>query len=230
MVNIDFVPEEYVQQRQCCKANVMYLVLFTALMTAIVITFLVIKVRQKNIEAKLLFLNSNMVKAHEQFKQLEELQSKRKTMMKNLVMTAELLEPVPRSVILASLTNNLPSGVSLLSLKLEQKERKPDARTASASQYEQKANAAKTEVSKEQLIDTHIEIEGVAPSDIEVASYIARLSESILLDRVALVESREYEIEEAKFRRFELKAMLKRDILLTKEEIVGIRLNRQGTM
>ena len=121
MTNIDFVPDDYVQQRESGRANFMYLVLFAALMGAVGVTFSTIKVRQRVVTKELEEVNARMLAAREQIAQLEEFKTKSKTIMKSAVMTAELLEPVPRSIILACLTNKLPGGVSLLEFDLEQK-------------------------------------------------------------------------------------------------------------
>ena len=146
--------------------------------------------------------------------------------MKTMVMTAELLEPVPRSIVLASLTNNLPSGVSLLDFELEEKEtqiyRSNSGGSASGSQYQKKSETNKTQT-PEKVIETNLQIKGIAPSDIQVASFIARLSTSILFNNVSLVESKEVEIEKVKYREFRLKAGIKPELTLTKEDIDGIR-------
>ena len=39
MAKIDFVPNDYIQQRQSSRANFMYLVLFMILMAAVGVTF-----------------------------------------------------------------------------------------------------------------------------------------------------------------------------------------------
>jgi hypothetical protein len=77
------------------------------------------------------------------------------------------------------------------------------------------------------VIETKLSIEGIAPSDIEVAAYISRLDGSILLDEVALVESKEHKIDKVKFREFKLSAILKRGILLTKKDVAEIRQRRE---
>lgn len=145
-----------------------------------------------------------------------------------MVMTSGLIEKVPRSIILACLTNNMPTGVSLLELKIEEKvitlkTPKPAARTAGAA-------AAAAAAPPQKIVETVVDISGIAPSDIGVANYIARLSESILLDRVSLVESKERKIDDMKFRQFKLNAYIKRDILLTKEDISSIRRKQRETM
>ena len=233
MVKIDFVPNEYIQQRQSSRANFMYLVLFMVLMGALAITFSIIKVRERSVKSSLAVVEAKMVEAHGQIAQLEELQVKGKAMMATMGMAAELLEPVPKSVILACLTNNIPSGVSLLELKVTAKKTKaPVSRTASASQYQAATAAANTSptVSKEKLLETHIEIKGIAPSDIEVANYIARLGGSVLLETVALVESKERKIDNTKFREFKLTAVVRPDVQLTKEDVESIRKKNNKTI
>jgi Tfp pilus assembly protein PilN len=231
---INFVPTDYIQQRESSRANILYLMLLMAMLGAIGITFGFIKMRQRAVASEMATLNGRMSKAKEQITQLEELKLKGKTMLKTMVMTAELLEPVPRSVILASLTNDLPAGVSLLDFSLEEKEMKIVAAPAKAgakpaTQLQAKtAQAAKLAAADEpdRKIDTKLELMGIAPSDIEVASFIARLSGSILLDQVELVESKERIIDDVKFREFKLRASLKPHLALTREDIDSIRLKR----
>lgn len=238
MGTINFVPNDYIQQRQSSRANILYLMLLMAMLGAIGITFGFIKMRQRAVTAEMVSLNDRMSKAKEQIAQLEELKVKGKTMLKTMVMTAELLEPVPRSVILASLTNNLPSGVSLLDFSLVENEIKTavaaQSRTAAkpANQYQAKTSQTQKPAAEEseRRSETKIELMGMAPSDIEVASFIARLSSSLLLDQVELVESKERVIEDVKFREFKLRGMLKPNLTLTKEDIDSIRLKREEMM
>ena len=234
MAKIDFVPNDYIQQRDSTRANFLYLVLFSALMGGIIVTFSIIKLQQKTVEAELKAVNEKMSKAHEQISQLEDLKAKSSTMIKTMAVTGELIERVPRSVVLACVTNNLPSGVSLLDFKLKQKEVKAPTPSAPVSQYQAAssaaASAAGTSTATSKIEETQIELEGIAPSDIEVAAYIAQLEASILLDNVELVESREHEIDEIIFRQFKLKSVIKGEVLLTQEDIEKIKAKRKETM
>ena len=229
MAMINFVPDDYVQQRRASRSNVLYLMLLLAMLGAIGITFGFIKMRQGTVQSELAQLNSRMGEAQQQIAQLEELKIKSKAMMATMVMTAELLEPVPRSIILASLTNNLPSGVSLLDFGLEEKEiqvYKPSSKKTMGSRYN-KSNAKAGATAPEKIITTDLQIKGIAPSDIQVAGFIANLSNAILFDEVSLVESKEIEIEKNKYREFRLKAIIRSDLALTKENIDSIR-EKQG--
>jgi len=198
-------------------------------------SFMTIKIRQRACNLKDKLVNTKMVQIQQAIKQFEELQTKRGAMMRTALTTAELLEPVPRSVLLASLTNNLPTGVSLLKLSLVQKEPRRTISVTPTSKYKaaqaKKEAAAQANISQEKLLETHIDIEGMAPSDLQVAAYIERLSSSSLLDNVALVESKEHKVEESTtFRRFKLTAMLRKDVHLTKEDIKRIRDRAENTV
>jgi len=225
MVNINFVPDDYIQNNESRRTNFMYLILFAVVMSALGGSFVTIKTRQRALKAKEQLVNTKLARTQEAIQQFEQLRAKRQTMMKTALTTAELLESVPKSVLLASLTNNLPPGVSLLGLKLIQKEPRSESARASTSKYQKTRgeDSASQTVSREKLLETHIDIAGLAPSDRQVAAYIQSLSCSSLLDSVALVESKEHKIDDTVFRKFRLRTNLAKDIQLTKEEIEKIR-------
>jgi len=234
MLNINFVPDDYIQNNESNRTNLMYIVLFAVVMAALGGSFTAIKVRERAIDIKEKLVNEKMTKAKESINQFEQLQADRKVMLKTALTTAELLEPVPRSVLLASLTNNLPAGMSLLKLNLVQKEPKKTSRAEPASRYAaeqaQKSPEAAVQESPEKSLETCISIEGVAPSDLEVSAYMNRLSNSLMVDNVALVESKEYKIENATFRQFKLTAMLKKNIHLGKEDIGKIKVRNESAV
>jgi hypothetical protein len=116
------------------------------------------------------------------------------------------------------------------------KEKQPAAATSpKSSSYDQakaagEAQSSTAAVLSKPEVETFIEIEGIAPSDIQVASYISQLNNSILFDNVALVLSKEYIKDEVTFREFKLTASLKKDIHLSKQDIERIRTKRQSML
>ncbi len=246
MVNINFVPDDYTQNNESRRTNLIYLVLFAVVMTALGGSFVSIKIRQRACRTSEELVNARMTEIQEAIKQFEELQTKKREMMKTALTTAELLEPVPRSILLASLTNNLPQGVSLSEVSMIQKQSKQNTAAAKTSKY-QAAQAQKTASQSngsqqagqsqsnepenpEKLLETHINIGGIAPSDLQVASYIKQLSNSSLLDNVALIESKEYKLHDETVRQFKLSAMLRKNTHLTKEDIEGIKSKAENTV
>lgn len=234
MLNINFIPDDYVQSNESRRTNLMYIVLLAVAMAALGGSFMTIKIRQRACLAKEGLVNARMARIQRSIKQFEELQQKRKEMMRTALTTAELIEPVPRSILLAFLTNNLPPGASLLRVNMIQKAPRKTNPVAVTNKYQTaraKKAAAGGQASGEKLLETRMEIEGIAPSDLQVAAYIERLScSSGLLNNVALVESKEHKVEEATFRRFKLTAKLKKDVHLTMEDIEKIRVKAENTV
>ncbi|MBW8017192.1 MAG: PilN domain-containing protein [Planctomycetes bacterium] len=231
MSKIDFVPDEYIQQRESNRANLMYLALLLAVLMGMGLTFSVLKIRQSNVSEEVAALDSRLNKAHEQIKLLNALEAKSKTMMKTALITAELPDLVGKSVILATLTNNLPKGVSLTGITIRDTEVKVQDNSGKKTQFQAaKAAAKKKKIPVKILKDTQIELSGTARTDIEVASYIAALDESFLIRSVGLIESTQLEIEDLKFRGFKLKVMLKRDARVTSQDIASIREKSNKTM
>ncbi len=226
MLNVNFVPDDYVKSTASRRTNLMYLVLLAVVMTGLFGSFVTIKMRQKAVVERERYLSKKAAQTQDAIQQFEALQEKRKVMLKTALTTAELLEAVPRSVLLASLTNNLPSGVSLLKLSVIQKEPKGTSHSVATTRYQQaqaKNAAAQNQESPEKLLQTYIDIEGVAPSDLQVAAFLEQLSCSTLFDNVALVESKEHKVDDMTYRDFKLKAMLRKDIQLSSEDIETIR-------
>jgi Tfp pilus assembly protein PilN len=234
MLNINFVPDDYVQGNESRRTNLMYLVLLAVVMAALGGSFMTIKIRQRACRAQERLVNTKLTQIQGAIKQFEDLQARRRAMMKTALTTAELLEPVPRSILLASLTNNLPPGVSLLKLSMVQSEPKPVSHIVGSTTKYHATQAQKTTErprgSEENLLETSMEIEGIAPSDLQVAAYIERLSSpGGLLNNVALVESKEHTVEDTLFRRFKLTAMLKKNIHLTRDDIERISTRAENT-
>jgi len=231
MPDINFVPDEYVKNNESHRTNLICLVLFLVIMAGLLGSFMVIKLRQRTYTIKEKLVDTEIARRRDVIIQAEVLQKKSIEMWKTALTTAELLEPVSRSVLLASLTNNLPSGVSLLRLNLIQKKDKQNTskrNSASKNKY-QKAKSKASEkgsggqkMSPERLLKTHIDIEGIAPSDLQVAMYIERLSNSSLISDVALVESREHAAKDTTFRQFKLTAMLRSQAYVTEDDIKTI--------
>lgn len=227
MSNINFVPDDYVQSNESRRANLMCLVLFCVVMAGLAGSFVTIKIRQRACRAQELMVNAKMAKVEESIKKFEDLQIRRQAMTRTALTTADLLEPVPRSVLLASLTNNLPPGTSLVKLDMVQKDISKTTGDRPKNKYEAAQNKgsadAEAKPSGEKALETRMEIEGIAPSDLQVASYIEHLSRSILLDNVALVESKEKKVDNAMYRQFKLTAVLRKEVHLTKDDVDNIR-------
>ncbi len=229
MSNINFVPDDYVQATELRRTNYIYLFLFILLMAALVGTFGIIKVRQRAILAKEEVVNQQIEEVQAAIQQFEQLQQRKRDMMQTAQTAMQLPDPVPRSILLACLTNNLPSGVTFLDLKVaQQNSQGARSRATTHSRHRQDSEEdAASESGRPVPAQTSMIIEGVAPSDLQVASYIERLNREELLTDVSLIESKKYDINEMTFRRFRLTARLDTSVNLTEEQISRIRAGYQ---
>ena len=238
MVNINFIPDDYIRNNESRRINLICIALLSIILIAIVGAFGAIRMRQRTLNIREASIDMDLMKKKGQIKTIDQLQKQRNTMWSTAIMTVELIDPVPKSMLLASLTNSLPKGVSFLRLSLIQKEQAADSQQQkdAVNKYEAMQDKEKTAAamrsSKEKMLDTQINIEGVAPSDIEVAAYIEQLSRSALLTDVALVESvqmpnqsSKQDSQEGKMRRFKLSALLRKDIQITEKDVEQIAYN-----
>ena len=227
MSSLNFVPDDYVHNNESRRINILCVVLLFAVVIALSTVFGVIKVQQRACAQEEAAVFTKMTQMQKSLVQFEQLQVQREHMMKSALTIADLLETVPRSILLAQLTNALPNGTSLTSVDIIQKDGKLANSSHSKSRYQaaKAKNEAKNaaEESPEKRLITEVVITGLAPSDLQVAFYIERLDESALLGEVALIESKEHEVEKEVFRQFRLRAKLNKEIKLTDDTLTTIR-------
>jgi Tfp pilus assembly protein PilN len=222
MDRIDFVPEDYIQRKESHRANFFYLALVGIIAAAMLGTFAVLKVRQKAVEGENKAVDKRMAVVQQSIKQLEDLQNRRQEMMKTALLAAELIEPVPRSVILALLANALPDEVSLVRVKIVQKKKQQTQAAAKTSNQYKATKMAAERKTQDQDYVTELEIEGLAASDIGVADYIASLSGAKLLENVYLVHSMQKELDNTSYRQFKLTAQLCSNLTIMNEDVNAI--------
>ncbi len=222
MANINFVPDDYIQKKQSNRTNWIYLFLCIMMLGALGGTFSIIKVRQSALSKQAQKVAEKMTEAQKDIQRFEELQTKRKEMMQTALTAVELLEDTPRSIVIAALTNNLPSGTSILRTGLSEKKTR-----ASATRQGGYAKAQSSQATKE-VLNTEIEIEGIAPSDGEVADYIANLDKCALFKGINLIYTKEFKNgknQDSSVRMFKISTELAEKVDLTKEFIDSLKIN-----
>ena len=218
MKKVDFLPEDYIEKKAQQRANIICLCLFLVVLAGVGCGFAITEKRQGRIDQRVEDISRQMRKASESLKQLDVLEGKRTEMMKKATISASLMEPVPRSLLMATTTNDLPAGVSLTEFKLISKnvQSRPTAGKSRSSRSRNKksrnTSRAKNDTGKQTIEpvqwETTIEITGIAPSDMQVAEFIANLNKSTLFAEVNLVYSEEHEMQEENVRKFKLEVIL----------------------
>jgi Tfp pilus assembly protein PilN len=212
---INFLPEDYLERRAQRRTNIVCLFLFVLVMTGVVGAYVVTQGHKKAKDMESAQVGKELQAMHESLKQVDALETKKKQMEEKAAVSAMLIEPVPRSLLLAIITNHMPEGVSLTDYKLATKEivdKNAEAAKKTAARDKKSrlsgAGAAETAEPSCPQTQTLIELTGLAQNDIQVANFIANLNRSKLLGQVDLGMSKEYKISEETLRQFKLNVIL----------------------
>lgn len=206
---MSFLPEDFVERRVEQRTNLLCLSLFIVVLCGIV-GAQTLKTRQRSeVRKQHDEVNTAYAEAAKRIEQLEDLQQRREQMLRKAQVTATLLEPVPRSFLLADLVNRMPAALSLLELSLTTKAAAPVfapvAKTALAGATQADTKPQEPPVPKS--VST-LAMVGVAPTDVQVAQFMSKLSQSPLLSDVNLIYSEETKVVDTNMRKFRIEMTL----------------------
>ena len=116
--------------------------------------------------------------------------------------TAALLEKMPRSNIMAALTNALPEGASLVKVELKMT-RATVVVNKSLGKYDQEKAKTAAAVKEQPRVAT-LTITGMAGTDVEVARFIACMAQCPLVETPELIYSQEKKVGDSAVREFQV--------------------------
>jgi Tfp pilus assembly protein PilN len=230
---LSFLPDDYLHRKAQRRSNLICAGLFVIVMSAIGTAFTYSERAIKKVEAEHAEIEREYAEAARRIQQVQKMQEKQRQMAQQAELTASLLEKVPRTFLLAELTNSLPAGVSLIDFNLESKRRVTAPPPAAKSAFEQR-RAKKDDEKKPdptlqpRVYDVSMKLTGMAETDVQVAQYISRLNRSPLLKDVNLIISDEFKREGRSLRKFQMELTLLPDVdvsqvkLLTKTAAVEL--------
>jgi Tfp pilus assembly protein PilN len=216
---LSFLPDDYLARKAQRRSNVICAGLFIVVMSAIGTAFTYSERSVKAIEREHAAVEQEYTEAARRIQQVQRMQDKQRQMAQQAELTASLLEKVPRTFILAELTNSLPAGVSLLDLQMEAR-RVAAAAPVAKTIYEQrkqeidKEKAAKEAALRPRVYEVSMKLTGIADTDVQVAAYISKLNRSPLFKDVNLVVSDQFKVDqksEDSMRKFQIEFLLVND-------------------
>lgn len=216
---IDFLPNDYLVRRYARRANLLCAAVGggAILLMGAVVGILVIQAI--GVAHMRTVVDRKYAEASRQIQQMKDLESRKAGLLRKVELSASLLERVPRSYILARLTNNLPAHASLTTLTMsvveQEQEAPPVAGDAKTDQADDKTPAKNTRAkgktaskkgpAKIKVKRVQFVLGGLATTDVEVADYIGRLSVDPIFEDVDLKFSEEFPYDEStRLRRFEI--------------------------
>lgn len=211
---VNLLPEDYIARQTQKRANLMCSVLFAAVMTGVLTAAVVSDQKHKRTLEVSGRVNQSYNDAGRLIEQMQKLDVTKHEMLKKAKLTADLLERVPRSYLLAVVANALPKGASLLEFKLATKRSKKLSSSGKSKSRYKTASAkrkGKSASKAPENLEVMITITGLAGTDLEVAQFITAMSHCSLMESVDLIYSQEEEIDEIVAREFQVILRLKSD-------------------
>ena len=210
---MSFLPEDYVERRIEQRTNFICLTLFVVVLGGVVAAWMVTARHEIELRDQRQQVNVSYTEAARRLEQLQQLEDRRSQMLRKAQVSASLIEPVPRTFLLADLINRMPPTMSLFEWDIHTKQAAAPvlARTSKSALSNKSDSKKKADEPAPPRYIVTVTMTGVAPTDVQVAQYMAQLSRSPLLEDVNLVFSEEAKIEDQTMRRFRIDMSLKAD-------------------
>lgn len=214
MSTINLLPEDYLERRAQQRANILCLILFGVVMAGVVGAAVVSEEQARQVRQVREQVSQQYRQASQLITQMQQLEAKKKKVIDKAQMAAKLLERVPRSYLLACLTNALPAGGSLTHVEL--KTTQPKARPAAGKEKTKFASrTARRKVKEAETpalampVKVSLEITGLAETDEQVAEFITNMHSNPLMRSVELVYSKGDTVDDVATRKFQVTMELK---------------------
>ncbi|MGC9454407.1 MAG: PilN domain-containing protein [Phycisphaerae bacterium] len=194
MSTINLLPRDYIKRRLQRRADVLLLMLFGIVMLGVISAAILTERSWRHTVAVAERVDQSYVEAARLIEQLQQLDMEKQNMLTKAEQTASLMEKVPRSYLLAAVSNALPSSASLTGFhltvdKVEQSAGPPaGAGSAPGSKFQ---SVASQRFPGEIVTRVNIEVTGLAETDVDVARFLTNMSANPLVSSADLVYSEE---------------------------------------
>ena len=216
---LSFLPDDYLEVKRQRRTNVICASLFLVIMSGIIGVFTKFEKDLRAAERDHDDTVKEYAEAATKIQQHNQMKEKYQRLNSQAELTASLVEKVPRSRLLADLTNAKPAGVSFKEVSLDSRLRTGSSNNSAAgkSQFEIKraameaANGAAkpaAPVPQAKTYDVTVKVTGRADNDVQVAQFMARLNQSELVQDVNLVVSDEEVVNETRMRQFQIEMQI----------------------
>lgn len=213
---INFLPDDYAQRRGLRRANWMCVAIAGAGVLLLGAAAAFAFIHSLSLAGTRALMESQYQEASHQIKDLEQLEQHKTGLLHKVELSTALLERVPRSHVLARLTNYLPANTSLTGMTMLVEQVAAQAKGPAASKPGQKtgnpAGNAGDPAASAIAPRVRFRIDGLAKTDMEVADFMKRLGADPLFEEVDLQFSEEFPYQEGvTMRRFQMSFLLSRN-------------------
>jgi Tfp pilus assembly protein PilN len=207
---INFLPDDYLKRRSNRKANFLCLAIAGGTLLLLGLVAGGMFVRSLGVARMRAVVETQYADASRQINDLKELETRKDGLLHKVDLSTALLERVPRSTILARLTNHLPQNTSLTAMQMqvtyvEVASKTPDPAAAPAAVKGKKGSPKTAKTPTVKVPRLGFRLDGLAKTDVEVAEFLTHLGADPLFDEINLQFSEAFPYQEGMtMRRFQL--------------------------
>lgn len=217
MHDTSLLPDDYLADARDRRTNIVGLALFAIVLGGVAVWFTRTNLEWREVRDRQEQVGASFSAVAIEIRDMQEQERTRREMLEKAQLAASLVDPVPRSILLAELVRRLPEKVSLLEFELRSEPVKvPRAKPAAEAPAAPKSRAAatrgkakaaeKAEVPKPDPLRyaVALTIVGLAPTDLDVSEYLQSLNQLDLLESVRLEVSEEKQVAGVPTRQFRI--------------------------
>lgn len=220
MNDTSFLPDDYLAAARERRTNIAGLVLFAAVLGGVAIWFTRSNVEYREVRDRQEQVGHSFAAVADRIRDMQEQERTRELMLEKARLAISLVDPMPRSIILAELVGRMPERVSLIDLQLRSEAVRPargaastSARTTPAAKPAGRNAAAGSADKADKAAPPRAEpvrhainlvLTGTAPTDLDVSAYLQALGRFDLFESVRLELSEEREISGRPTRHFRI--------------------------
>lgn len=200
MHDTSFLPDDYLAAARERRTNIAGLVLFAAVLGGVAIWFTRSNVEYREVRDRQEQVGHSFAAVADQIRDMQEQERTRELMLDKARLAMSLVDPMPRSIILAELVGRMPERVSLVDLQLRSEvvrparpkpaATRPPAKAGSRDSAAEKASPARAEPVRHAI---NLVLVGNAPTDLDLSAYLQSLTSFDLFETVRLELSEERE-------------------------------------
>lgn len=222
-----FLPEDYLDRRLAKRSHMVFITLFAIVLLTAVGGFVVLLSQQRAAREAYDQVARRIQVESKQLETIKKLESQREAMLRKASVTATLKDPIQKSNILAELINHMPLTLSLTDMKISTEviETQVVVRTAlaQAKQRKQAEKEAETPPPPPERV-VGLRVVGLAPSDLDVSTFMVSLQAHPLFREVELLQTRLQRVDDLVMREFQMQLTL--DPTMTMADLEPTRRDR----
>jgi hypothetical protein len=198
---LSFLPEDYLEKKYMRRAIVLCVVLLILAGCGTFYWWKITSKRHARVQAEFDEVNNSYVDAARKIEQVKRMHEQQREVVHHAELAASLVERVPRSNMLAEITNALPVGVSLFDFSMAAAAHNDSAPSTSFAMHKAAIEAKQQNSdalglgTKPPQFDITVKMTGIAHDDIQVAQLISRLSHDKMFADVNLIVTDNYTVQ-----------------------------------